>query len=319
VTTPFTNSIVGEQGTLVRAQVKSPNFSQANQTGWAITKNGDAYFYNITLSGDVIITGGNGWFIYDGAPALGNPPAAYGVASGTTEDPFGNTLPFDYGIVSVNAGGSWSALSAGFLLLAPPVTFQVPGSAAAENAGVVQLQSGLAAADDTQTSAFLNSAANGGSLQVTGGADGNTYDTQRLAVIASAAMTVDSETQTAIPGLSIPVTEDLTYDIEVDLFFESSSTNRAYLNLGGPAVSFMSVTQTILGDGVAAAYCQTSQGTQPGSSGPLTASQGYVCRMRGRAVFSASGDLTVEAAASANATSYVISAGALLAVEPVTT
>jgi hypothetical protein len=311
------NPVVGGV-TLIRPAIQSPDFSIAGQAGWAIMADGAAYFYQVTTSGNVIITGGNGWFIYDGAPAAGNPPVAYGVAPGTLTDPYGNTLPFGTGVVSVNSDGAWSALTSGFLLIAPAASFLVAGSVAADGAGTVQIQSGTESAADTQTSLLINSAINGGGVQVTDGADGNSYDTERLSVTGSS-LTVDSESQTGIPGLSIPVTAGLTYDVEADLFFISSSTSKAYFNLGGPAVSSMSVTQTILGDSVAAAYCQTSQGTQPGSSGNLVSGQGYVCRMRGRVTFSASGDLVVNAASSTDTTSYTISAGALLAVERVTT
>jgi hypothetical protein len=49
----FTNSTVGAQGSLTRSQIKSPDFNQSSQTGWAILKNGNAYFFNITASGEI--------------------------------------------------------------------------------------------------------------------------------------------------------------------------------------------------------------------------------------------------------------------------
>lgn len=53
---PFTNPVVGGT-TLIRDSIKSPNFDQSAQTGWAIDKNGDAFFFNLTASGSIL--GGN--------------------------------------------------------------------------------------------------------------------------------------------------------------------------------------------------------------------------------------------------------------------
>ena len=107
--TGFAHAIAGGQGNLVIPALQSPNFSLAGQTGWAILKNGDAYFFNVTAEGavtsnTVVVSGaGDGVFIYDGVPALGNLIVAIASASGT--DPYGN----DYsgpGIVVSSPGGS---------------------------------------------------------------------------------------------------------------------------------------------------------------------------------------------------------------------
>jgi hypothetical protein len=45
----------------------------------------------------VIITNSGGWFIYDGLPALGNPPIAW-ATGGLLVDPYGNPLPYQFGI-----------------------------------------------------------------------------------------------------------------------------------------------------------------------------------------------------------------------------
>jgi hypothetical protein len=37
----FANDLTGENGALIRQQIKSPNFSLSGKTGWAILKNGD--------------------------------------------------------------------------------------------------------------------------------------------------------------------------------------------------------------------------------------------------------------------------------------
>jgi hypothetical protein len=97
VTTPFNNPLTGAQGSLVRAQIKSPNFSLAGQTGWAILKNGDAYFFNIVAEGTITATSfigtdfvinSAGAFFYNGTPAAGNLFCSIASAAGT--DAHGN-------------------------------------------------------------------------------------------------------------------------------------------------------------------------------------------------------------------------------------
>ncbi len=92
--TGFAHAIAGGQGNLVIPALQSPNFSLAGQTGWAILKNGDAYFFNVTAEGSVTATvviaegPGSGTFIYDGAAANGNLILAMTSAAGT--DAYGN-------------------------------------------------------------------------------------------------------------------------------------------------------------------------------------------------------------------------------------
>jgi hypothetical protein len=94
----FSDPVVGGQGTLIRQQIKSPNFSLAGQIGWAILKNGDAYFFNVTATGIITATqfsGNNfiidsaGIFFYSGPPAFGNLLIAIANTAGT--DTFGNS------------------------------------------------------------------------------------------------------------------------------------------------------------------------------------------------------------------------------------
>lgn len=90
----FEHAIAGGQGKLVVPQFQSPNFDLATQTGWAILRNGDAFFFNITAQGSittntVVIKGsGDGVFIYDGIPGPGTLILA--MASQAGEDEFGN-------------------------------------------------------------------------------------------------------------------------------------------------------------------------------------------------------------------------------------
>lgn len=94
MTTPFSNSLTGAQGSLVRAQVKSPNFSIADQTGWAILKNGDAYFFSIVAQGTVTATAfigtdflisAAGAFFYSAAPGPGTLVMSITNAAGTDD------------------------------------------------------------------------------------------------------------------------------------------------------------------------------------------------------------------------------------------
>lgn len=87
----FSNPIVGGSGNLIRANIQSPNFSIAEQTGWSIGKDGNAYFYNITTAGNVIITNDSGVFVYSGQPNLGNLIGSFGGAAGF--DTYGNLYP----------------------------------------------------------------------------------------------------------------------------------------------------------------------------------------------------------------------------------
>jgi hypothetical protein len=90
----FADDIVGGGGNLIRKSIQSPNFSLTAKTGWAILKNGDAFFFNVTASGlvtanSVIVSGtGDGVFIYDGLPAHNSLVVSIAAAAGT--DGFSN-------------------------------------------------------------------------------------------------------------------------------------------------------------------------------------------------------------------------------------
>ena len=91
----FADPIVGGSGNLIRQQIQSPNFNLAAKTGWAILKNGNAYFFNVTATGTitsttVVVQGATGGvFIYSGVPANGNLIIAIAGQAGT--DSFGNS------------------------------------------------------------------------------------------------------------------------------------------------------------------------------------------------------------------------------------
>jgi hypothetical protein len=91
--TPFPQEVTAG-GQLIVPQIYSPNFNLADQTGWAIMSNGDAYFFNLTAAGSVtantvVVKGsGDGLFIYTGTPGPGTLVLAATSASGT--DMYGN-------------------------------------------------------------------------------------------------------------------------------------------------------------------------------------------------------------------------------------
>jgi hypothetical protein len=93
----FNNPLTGLNGSLIYPQIKSPNFNLAGKTGWAILKNGDAYFFNVTATGVITATSfagtdfvinSSGAFFYGGVPAAGNLILALAPTGGT--DAFGN-------------------------------------------------------------------------------------------------------------------------------------------------------------------------------------------------------------------------------------
>lgn len=106
----FAAPITDNEGALVRAQIKSPDFNQATQTGWALLKDGEAFVYSLTAKGavtanSVVVEGsGDGLFVYDGTPALGNLIIAIAAEAGT--DQYGNSYSGPGIAVSVPGGGS---------------------------------------------------------------------------------------------------------------------------------------------------------------------------------------------------------------------
>lgn len=90
----FDNPITGAAGALVINQVKSQNFDRLAQKGWAILKDGEAFFFNVTASGSVtankmvVVGTSDGLFVYDGAAGPGTLVVAIASAAGT--DPYGN-------------------------------------------------------------------------------------------------------------------------------------------------------------------------------------------------------------------------------------
>lgn len=96
----FNNPITGQEGALILQQMKSPNFDQGAGVGWAIMKDGSAYFFDVTASGDITATqfdgtdfviNSKGIFFYSGTPANGN--LVISVAGQAGVDSFLNSYP----------------------------------------------------------------------------------------------------------------------------------------------------------------------------------------------------------------------------------
>lgn len=105
---PFANEVVGGGGALIVPVVRSPNFSLAAKTGWAIYSDGSAYFFNVTATGTVsantvVVSGsGDGVFVYSGTPALNSLVVSIAEAAGT--DQYGNA--YSGPGISVSAPGA---------------------------------------------------------------------------------------------------------------------------------------------------------------------------------------------------------------------
>jgi hypothetical protein len=134
----FQHAIAGGQGKLVIAQLQSPNFKLSPLTGWAVLKNGEAYFADVIVSGsfegnDFLVTS-VGMFFYSGTPALGNLILSVVPGTSTVSDPYGNTA--QPGFTSYASATFWAQLMAGILNFATTGTYtnaafgsNVPGAA----------------------------------------------------------------------------------------------------------------------------------------------------------------------------------------------
>jgi hypothetical protein len=90
----FANAVVTALGTLIKQQIKSPNYVPG-VSGWSINKSGSAEFNNLTIRGTFygtnFIINSNGIFFYSGTPANGNLILSLAGVAGT--DTFGNVYP----------------------------------------------------------------------------------------------------------------------------------------------------------------------------------------------------------------------------------
>lgn len=106
---PFANPVMGG-GNLARPVMKSPDYVPG-VSGWAIFRNGNAEFNNLSIRGtflgtDFIISAA-GIFLYSGTPAAGNLIGSWATAAGA--DPFGNA--YLQGLVIGGAGSQQIVLT----------------------------------------------------------------------------------------------------------------------------------------------------------------------------------------------------------------
>jgi hypothetical protein len=158
----------------------------------------------------LIVTSGGGFtglFVYSPAPGAGNLIASVAAQAGT--DPYGNA--YSRGVASYAGGGTAESLLTGGLMQliatafqSAPATFNVSGSAG--NTAAMAITSGAGTeAGAVQSVLELGDSGAGTGLQVVDGADGNTYDTERITLVNTAAQTISSTANTVITGLSKPV------------------------------------------------------------------------------------------------------------------
>lgn len=138
----FTNSVVGNGGSLVRQAIKSPNYTTGT-AGWTINKDGSAEFNNVVIRGGEVISGTN--LYYSGTPASGNLIASISATAGT--DSFGNA--YLVGVCSYDpAGNLYSQINGGKVFTGNLVggvldTAEAAALSAAQFVGQLELQSGL--------------------------------------------------------------------------------------------------------------------------------------------------------------------------------
>jgi hypothetical protein len=117
-----------------------------------------------------------------------------------------------------------------------------------------------------------------------------------------------------------------TYYFEGDVWISSSSTNSAYITMAGPSTSdfFANIVWDQLQSGAVAAGFpndlireQTTIGTNTGlNSAGMNNGSFYKATIWGYAVFTATGNLVVNQASSANATSFTVKKGSVLRLFP---
>ena len=129
---------------------------------------------------------------------------------------------------------------------------------------------------------------------------------------------VDSESPTALSGLSLAVDRGVTYRFRAVIPFVCDAAHAAYVFMAGPSASFFGAAIRYLGGSAGSAPesqvgFQTDIGVNTGcGSTLLSAGQDYVAEIDGVATFSASGALVVNAAASANVDTFTTQPGGVL-------
>jgi hypothetical protein len=272
----------------------------------------------------LIVTSGSGFtglFVYSPAPGHGNLIASVAAQAGT--DPYGNA--YSQGIASYTSGGvAESLLTGGLMQLidtafqSAPVTFNVSGSSG--NTAAMSITSGAGTeAGAAQSTLGLGDSGAATGLQVTDGADGNTYDTERLTLFNTVAQPITSTTPVVITGLSKAVSAR-SYEFSGILRIKQNPTTNATQLIGfaGPAVSFCDwyyTTSTTVGT-------TTSQTTVQGTLttvgvNPAGVNNELYFTFRGIVTFSAAGTFSGMAAEAVLGDGFTIQPGCILELSPV--
>lgn len=293
----------------------------------------------ITRARLVIVSGSGivGFFEYEGTPAAGNPPVAYAIPPGVTQDPYGNPLPFaSGGFTSSQPGAEFSALSAGGVLIG--LVNVAAGIVSSVNASIVI--SGSSAGQGLTISSGVGPEVGGVATQLaiadgggggpnTGGvtiasSDGNQYDTERLILYSTGApQIVNGTAQVVIAGLSLTL-EKGTYDFEAIINCQALTANQIFTTMaGGVTVSAFYANITYVGPavtGAAISAFQSALGTNTGLDYPVASSSGspvVKSMIHGRVIVTAAGTFQVNAATNSAANNWQVLAGSKLIIRPV--
>jgi hypothetical protein len=333
---PFSNPITGAQGTLVRKQIKSPDFDQVAQTGWAILQDGEAFFFDVTVAGkitaseiDVVVGGvervkldqfGNylifnpagalvwildpdsdGWFLYSDTGSAAQGTLAITATTQTGTDQFGN--PYLPGLVNYQYSGS--TLTGAIQL----------------GDGVVNFYSWTGSAWVNDTEVFSEGS---GFLQYTsvaGGSspgDGNTYAMGALTQ-ALAGGAVSSAGTTPVPVLTFNVSPG-KYLVR-GVVFATQGTTAAPQNMAFQGTATRSntsigteATQTGAGSNSFSAVINSASSTQ--IEGAVTASAGFNVFFMGFIIVTAAGTFTLSIADGTSGDHWKANNNSFMVLEP---
>jgi hypothetical protein len=317
------NPIIGGDGTLVYPQIRSPNFNLAGKTGWAILKNGNAYFFGLvtTIGSQLIFTNSNtfpGSAAYLFAIPAGSTssqstlfvvgptdnPALQAILELVGESQDGTKLPFA-NLYAFNV--TTQTVSGGVPFWLNNVA-AVPAAAVTSGAGLL---------------AFL------GHLNYVSTADGNAYDTGRLTLAMTGPQTISSTGFTTLSGGGITLSKALkagSYSFRAHLMYVGNGTGtagNALFKMNSAAFSSGSCQLVATANGpLVSVRFDNASGFGGSLIGPALTTGDTTTRVNavieGQAVLTAAGTLNVQAAISGAGTSqFIMAAGSKLEIFPV--
>lgn len=265
-----------------------------------------------TVVTQVIVQGSappSGIFLYN---TLNQLVASMTVVSGPA--PLGGTA--QAGITSYpGTGGTYAQMNAGVINLVNPA--EASANQIAEiNSGLLGLTSARINVGDIASRISVGSAQSASpGLTVLDGADGNSYDTERLTASSSANQTISSTVDVLVTGLTTPVGARKYRIICWIPVSGVSGAGVATIHLTGPAIASGNLGSELITSSVAPALL-----FGPGLPTPSFTMSGVApvfIRFEGVVTFSAAGTLSAQARTSAAVDTYIIGAGAYLEILPV--